>query len=366
MLTRVVRPGWASPLRKEELSDEDFRRFFRGTPERGSWPEAFLDLKQLHRVRHVVPPLSATLRLTQAIEVEPKKPQFDLTCEVKKIQVLLSSSSYQGICGIMSLVSEYFAFQEVTRHWIQRYWLYRPSVAVHSNAVLWWRYSLRCIRAAGVQTSVRPAGARVSFSSLLAEDTLSRLRLQAEYVALVVRSRGGKESLSDEEQARLQRLQVALQLSDLLRSHGAALELLKAQLSEKGEKERSGRWNLWASAAPPSKVISVPLPMAAEKEPLMASQSSEEPTQEGEASHTEDVDFRYRPSVGSWLILRPFRVTPGEEGKRCWDFFWEIRFQWLGFACGFLSGLLVCCCCCSCNSNNSNYGKKNNSNNYKS
>eukprot|EP00913_Durusdinium_trenchii_P026135 g24517.t1 len=82
-------------------------------------------------------------------------PRFDLKCELEPIKVLVSAAGYRGLCGIMSLVSEYFAFQEVTRHWIQSYWPHRPLVHVHGNSILWWRYALRCIRAAAANARLQ-------------------------------------------------------------------------------------------------------------------------------------------------------------------------------------------------------------------
>ncbi|CAL1174106.1 unnamed protein product, partial [Cladocopium goreaui] len=296
-------PGWAA--RSEET--DAIRRCFL------DWPKE-IQLKQ-GRIVYLLPPCSGQLKLTQALDVSEKseEPRFDLQCELEPIKVLVSSASYRGVCGIMSLVSEYFAFQEVTRHWIQSYWPYRPVVHVHGNSLLWWRYAFRCIRAA--KANVRAPAKASRFIQLLTEENLSRLRLQAEYCTLVVKSRSVQ--LPEHEQARLQRLRVSLPATELLRCHAMALERLQAQ----GEASADpGRWSFWGR----TKVLSVPSSpsLAALEAPAV-----EDEILEGQSGHSgpcevhrdverEDLAFKYRPSVGSWLMPRPCRIPwPDAEAE---------------------------------------------------
>eukprot|EP00435_Cladocopium_sp_Y103_P072369 s113_g40.t1 len=296
-------PGWAARSDPDEGTDEAIRRCFL------DWPKE-IQLKQ-GRIVYLLPPCSGQLKLTQALDVSEKSeaPRFDLQCELEPIKVLVSSASYRGVCGIMSLVSEYFAFQEVTRHWIQSYWPYRPVVHVLGNSLLWWRYAFRCIRAA--KANVRAPAKASRFILLLTEENLSRLRLQAEYCTLVVKSRSVQ--LLEHEQARLQRLRVSLPATELLRCHAMALERLQAQ----GEASADpGRWSFWGR----TKVLSVPSSpsLAALEAPAVEDEILEGPCEavQREDVEREDLAFKYRPSVGSWLMPRPCRIPwPDAEAE---------------------------------------------------
>ncbi|CAJ1444937.1 unnamed protein product [Effrenium voratum] len=297
-----VLPGWATKIGpKSTLTDEDFRRCFEDDP----WPKAFERLKKGYRVAYLLPETSGSLKLTQALEESAEKPRFDLQCELDRIQVLISGDSYRGICGIMSLVSEYFAFQEVTRHWIQSYWPHRPTLPVQGSSLLWWRYALRCIRAAA---QIR-APAKASFSWLLQEENLSRLRLQAEYCALVVKSR---VQLSEEEQARLQRLRVSLPATELLRCHAMALERMHAAEAPRTAPRTDSNWSYWDREA---EVLSVPPLSALEAPGEVEAPQAFAPEQIADLPLvTVKERFKHLPSVASWMLPRPLCIAgaPGD------------------------------------------------------
>ncbi|CAL1161360.1 unnamed protein product [Cladocopium goreaui] len=117
---------------------------------------------------------------------------------------------------------------------------------------------------------------------------------------------GGEESFCPAARARAGCCDSAPPATDL-RCH-AARERLQAQ----GEASADpGRWSFWGR----TKVLSVPsspslaaLETPAVEDEMLEGQSGTYEAVQREDVEREDLAFKYRPSVGSWLMPRPCRI----------------------------------------------------------
>lgn len=174
------------------------------------------------RIAYVLQPFSGRLQLTQSLNVtDTTTPRFGLSCNLDPLKVNICHGSYEGLCGIMALVSEYFAFQEVIRHRIDTYWPHRPSVPLRGHARQWWQYAARCV-CIGPPAPEQTRRKAVTFASLITPENLARLRVQGEYCDLLRRHKASQ--LGAEQEQRLQFLDGSLQLTDILRWRASTLE----------------------------------------------------------------------------------------------------------------------------------------------
>jgi len=312
------------------------------------WQETFSKLEGLGHLAHILKPVSGTLQLTQNLDItDVATPRFELGCSLERIQLVLCHASYEGISGMMDLVSEYFAFQEVVRHRIEAFWPHRPQASIRRNARLWWQYAGRCVRL-GMQATEQPQKPTMSFVSLLTSENLNRLRVQGEYFKLVRQDKAGTICVDDK--ARLQSLEASLQLNDIQRWRIMILESLQQEALQEEAAQREAAtvaggqrrpWSWFSPGARPGQAVTPTIrttsshqSLSEEVSPTLNMPSISDEWQQWESSSPKLEDdvctmalelpakaavvgnqeplptdskqqvFPHLPSVGSWLVTR--------------------------------------------------------------
>lgn len=354
-----LHPSWArggssasnATLIGGQVEEQDLPDFCRCHSEGKSWEDMFDVLSKHGRVSHILPPVSAWLRLTQSLDTsDASVPNFELSCDIESIKVNISHAGYEGICGIAAFVSEYLAFQEVVRHRIESRRPLRPLVSVLENRQAWWRYAFACVRLSSTATSTEAYFARQpkegSMMWLLSRDTFQRLKMQSEYCALVRRWKCGQ--LPSTEEARMHRLGDSLQIADLVRMRSMAWELSKLDLANLDTKSASGSRRPWFSwgeretreASKHHSVSSGSNREVIEEEPdgsqmlddlvgaadwqgdqvTLVIASGVDPREAAYPCDAERGDgYIFMPSVGSWLQPRPLALAVAPSSTHSHD-----------------------------------------------